>query len=199
MRNACRPHPPRVPPDGWRSFSVLFPALDPSGDPATLSYPIVTGLLRDQLGFDGLVITDALTMAGVRQKYGDARVPVLALKAGVDLLLMPPLMDVAYNAVLGAVRDGEIGEQRLDESLCRILRWKFGSGIVCDPFVDENEVNEVVGTPAHLARADEIADQAITLVKNEADLLPLSDDVSTVLVTGSGATALQNSSPPAPR
>ncbi|MFD2083478.1 beta-N-acetylhexosaminidase [Actinopolymorpha cephalotaxi] len=169
---------------------LVFPALDPSEDPATLSYPIVTGLLRDQLGFEGLVITDALTMAGVRQKYGDARIPVLALKAGCDLLLMPPLMDVAFDAVVGAVRDGEISESRLDESLRRILGWKFGSGIVCDPFVDVDKVNEIVGTPAHLARADEIADQVITLIKNDDDLLPLPDSISTVLVTGSGETAL---------
>ena len=72
-----------------------MPALDPTGDPATLSDPILTGILREELGYDGVVVTDALDMAGRAAKYGDDRVPVLALKAGVDQLLMPPELDVA--------------------------------------------------------------------------------------------------------
>ncbi|MBA2698984.1 MAG: hypothetical protein H0U61_09475 [Nocardioidaceae bacterium] len=79
---------------------IVVPSLDPSGDPATLSKPILTGILRNEMGYNGVVITDSLGMQGVRDKYGDARVPVLALKAGVDMLLMPPDLDLAYNAVL---------------------------------------------------------------------------------------------------
>lgn len=75
--------------DAIMTAHIVFPALDPSGDPATLSRPIVTGLLRERLGFEGVVVTDALDMAGVRQKYGDDRVPVLALLAGCDQLLNP--------------------------------------------------------------------------------------------------------------
>ncbi|MFD2083479.1 beta-N-acetylhexosaminidase [Actinopolymorpha cephalotaxi] len=170
---------------------LVFPALDPSGNPATLSYPIITGILRNQLGFGGLVITDALTMAGVRQKYGDDRVPVLAVKAGCDLLLMPPRMDLAYNAVVAAVRSGEISGARLDASVARILRAKTAAGIVADPFVDVGKVRDVVGTPAHLARADQIADQTTTLIKNSRQVLPLSSAVRTVLVTGAGSAATQ--------
>ncbi len=79
---------------------IMVPALDDPGDPATLSRPILTGILREELGYDGVVVTDSLGMEGVRTKYGDDRVPVLALKAGVDQLLNPPTLDVAWNAVL---------------------------------------------------------------------------------------------------
>ncbi|HYH34825.1 MAG TPA: glycoside hydrolase family 3 protein, partial [Nocardioides sp.] len=72
--------------DAIMTAHLQVPALDPSGDPATLSKPIITGVLREEMGYDGVVVTDSLDMAGVREKYGDARVPVLALKAGVDVL-----------------------------------------------------------------------------------------------------------------
>ena len=89
---------------------IVVPALDPSGDPATLSRPILTGLLRGELGYDGVIVTDALDMAGVRQKYGDDRVPVLALKAGADQLLMPPNLDVALQRGARRGRRGELTE-----------------------------------------------------------------------------------------
>ena len=112
---------------------ISVPALDPSGDPATLSKPIMTGILRNEMGYDGVVITDALDMAGASATYGNDRVPVLALKAGVDMLLMPPEFDVAYNAVLDAVESGELTEERIDTSVRRILTLKHDLGIVDDP------------------------------------------------------------------
>jgi beta-N-acetylhexosaminidase len=167
---------------------IIVPALDPSGDPATLSAPIITGVLRQRMGFDGVVITDALDMAGVRQKYGDDRVPVLALKAGVDQLLMPPRFDVAYNAVLAAVRSGELTERRIDASVTRILRLKARYGLVADPYVDESRVGQRVGTPANLAAAQRITDRSVTLVRNDARALPLAPGARRVLVTGFGVT-----------
>lgn len=92
--------------DSIMTAHIMVPALDDSGDPATLSRPILTGILRGELGYDGVVVTDSLGMQGVREKYGDDRVPVLALKAGVDQLLNPPSLDIAWNAVLTAVRQG---------------------------------------------------------------------------------------------
>ncbi|MFD0597305.1 glycoside hydrolase family 3 protein [Catellatospora coxensis] len=92
--------------DSIMTAHIVVPALDPSGDPATLSPTILTGVLRERFGFQGVVVTDALNMAGVRTKYGDARVPVLALKAGADQLLMPPNLALAYDSVLQAVRAG---------------------------------------------------------------------------------------------
>jgi beta-N-acetylhexosaminidase len=169
--------------DAIMTAHIVVPALDPSGDPATLSRPILTGLLREELGFDGVVVTDSLGMAGVRQKYGDARVPVLALKAGVDMLLNPPVMRVAYDAVLAAVRDGELTERRIDESVERVLRLKWRRGIVHAPYVDPAVVADKVGTPEHLATAARITDRTTTLLRDDADTLPLAPG-GRVLVTG---------------
>ncbi|MER6123133.1 glycoside hydrolase family 3 protein [Streptomyces sp. NPDC001795] len=153
---------------------IMVPALDGSGDPATLSHPILTGILREELGYDGVVVTDSLGMEGVRQKYGDDRVPVLALKAGVDQLLNPPSLDVAWNAVLKAVHDGELTEARLDESLLRVLRLKSKLGLLDRPYVTADGVDRTVGAPEHLRTADRIADRTTTLLVNKRDLLPLS-------------------------
>ncbi|WP_031514716.1 glycoside hydrolase family 3 protein [Streptomyces sp. NRRL F-5123] len=159
--------------DSIMTAHILVPALDDSGDPATLSHPILTGVLREQLGYDGVVVTDALDMAGVREKYGDDRVPVLALKAGVDQLLNPPLLDVAYRGVLDAVASGELTEERLAVSLERILALKLRLGLFRDPYVSRAGVDRAVGTRAHLATADRITDRGITLLGNDAGVLPL--------------------------
>jgi beta-N-acetylhexosaminidase len=160
--------------DSIMTAHIVVPALDPAEDPATLSRPILTGILREELGYDGVVVTDSLGMEGVRTKYGDDRVPVLALKAGVDQLLNPPDLDLAWNAVLRAVRDGELTEERLDESILRILRLKTKLGLFKDPFVSHSGVDRTVGTRAHLAAADRIAERTTTLLVNEGGLLPLS-------------------------
>ncbi|WP_299527614.1 glycoside hydrolase family 3 protein [uncultured Streptomyces sp.] len=160
--------------DSIMTAHIVVPALDPSEDPATLSRPILTGILREELGYDGVVVTDSLGMEGVRTKYGDDRVPVLALHAGVDQLLNPPSLDVAWNAVLEAVRSGELTEARLDESILRILRLKSKLGLFRDPFVTARGVDRTVGTRAHLAAADRIAERTTTLLDDPAKLLPLS-------------------------
>ncbi|MFF9215533.1 glycoside hydrolase family 3 protein [Streptomyces viridosporus] len=160
--------------DSIMTAHIVVPALDDAEDPATLSRPILTGILREELGYDGVVVTDSLGMEGVRTKYGDDRVPVLALKAGVDQLLNPPSLDVAWNAVLRAVRDGELTEDRLDTSILRILRLKTKLGLFKDPFVSHAGVDRTVGTRPHLAAADRIAERTTTLLVNERGLLPLS-------------------------
>ncbi|CAM5448597.1 beta-N-acetylhexosaminidase OS=Streptomyces griseomycini OX=66895 GN=FHS37_005050 PE=3 SV=1 [Streptomyces griseomycini] len=160
--------------DSIMTAHIVVPSLDGSEDPATLSRPILTGILREELGYDGVVVTDSLGMEGVRTKYGDDRVPVLALKAGVDQLLNPPSLDVAWNAVLRAVRDGELTEDRLDESILRVLRLKAKLGLFEDPYVSHAGVDRAVGTRAHLAAADRVAERTTTLLVNEGGLLPLS-------------------------
>ena len=169
--------------DSIMTAHIQFPALDDSLDPATLSQPIMTGLLREQLGFDGLVVTDSLSMAGVRELYSDEEIPVRALEAGVDMLLMPPDLDLAYNAVLDAVATGRLTEQRIDESVARILAVKHARGIVDAPLVDPENIDTVVGIPDHLAAAQDISDRSITLVENDG-VLPLATDDGAVLVTG---------------
>ena len=171
--------------DSIMTAHIVVPALDPSGDPATLSRPILTGILREELGYDGVVVTDSLGMEGVRTKYGDDRVPVLALKAGVDQLLNPPKLDVAWNAVLRAVKSGELTEARLDESILRILRLKARLGLFRNPFSSHAVVDRTVGTDEHRAAADKIAEETTTLLVNEGGMLPLSRGThSRVLVVG---------------
>ncbi|SES34176.1 beta-N-acetylhexosaminidase [Pedococcus cremeus] len=168
-----------------------FPALDDSGDPATVSKPILTGLLRNELGYKGVIVTDSLAMDGVRQRYGDAEVAVRALSAGADQLLMTPAMDQAYAAVIGAVQSGRIPMADLDAKVRRVLELKYKRGMVAQPFADPAAVSSVVGTPEHLATADAVTDRTTTLVKNDDKTLPMAVDGKKVLVTGYGVTTTQ--------
>jgi beta-N-acetylhexosaminidase len=177
--------------DSIMTAHIVVPALDPSGDPATLSKPILTGVLRGELGFKGVVVTDALEMAAVRQQYGDAEAVVRAIEAGADQVLLPPAPDVQFNAVLNAVRSGRISEQRINESVYRLLLNKVKHGIMTDPFVDTTKVMDVVGTPDSLAAAQRITDKTTTLVKNDTGTLPLSSAPRSILVIGWGVTTTQ--------
>ncbi|MFE2676040.1 glycoside hydrolase family 3 protein [Streptomyces hygroscopicus] len=162
--------------DSIMTAHLLFPALDPADDPATLSRPILTGVLREELGYDGVVVTDSLGMQGVRKKYGDGRVPVLALRAGVDQLLNPPDLALAFQGVREAVRAGELSEDRIDRSLWRVLELKARRGLFDDPYTSDRAVNRTVGTREHRATADRIAERTTTLITNRGGLLPLSPD-----------------------
>ncbi|QKV81480.1 glycoside hydrolase family 3 protein [Amycolatopsis sp. Hca4] len=174
--------------DSIMTAHIQFPSLDPSLEPATLSKPIVTDRLRKELGYDGVVITDALEMEGVRKLHSDAEIPVLALKAGVDQLLMPVHLELAINSVLAAVKSGDLPMQRIDQSVLRVLKLKFKSGILFSPFADPDRVMKTVGTPSNLATAQDIADRGITAVANDAGVLPLRQKPATALVTGWGVS-----------
>ena len=108
---------------------MAAPALTGSNEPCALSSEVVTGLLRGQLGFNGVVITDALNMSAVSEYYAADEAAILALKAGCDMLLMPEDFEKAYNGVLQAVRDGVISEERVNDSLRRIYRIKYADRI----------------------------------------------------------------------
>ena len=170
---------------------VVLRSIDPSGAPATMSRPILTGLLREELRYDGLIVTDALDMGGATGTYPPNVAPVEAFKAGADQLVLAPQLDVAYNAVLAAVRSGEISKRRLDESVQRILRLKLKRGLFHRSQVDPDRAERVVGAPDHLAAAQAITDRTTTLVRNDAGVLPLSADPRRVLVTGWGVTTTQ--------
>jgi beta-N-acetylhexosaminidase len=142
---------------------LAFPSLDSEGVPATLSMPIVAGTLRDQLGHEGLVMTDALTMGGVRDTASDGEIVVLALEAGVDLLLMPRDFRLARRAVLDAVAGGRLSEAQIDDSVERILRAKQWLGILRPPQVDVSLIDSVVGSPAHLAVRDAVTAAQLAL------------------------------------
>ncbi len=144
---------------------VAVPALDSSRRPATLSRPILTGILREQMGFEGVIMTDSLTMAAVRERYGDKRVPVLALKAGADVLADPPQLPRAYRAVLAAVENGELSEERIERSVERILRLKERLGLLDDPMVDVSGVTASLGTAPHQAVAQAVGEASVTVLR----------------------------------
>jgi beta-N-acetylhexosaminidase len=155
---------------------VTIPALEP--DPnrvATTSPAVVTDLLKHELGFQGIVVTDALDMAGLTRLYANniGRAAVDAFKAGSDLLLIPADLDASYNAVLAAARSGEIPPAQLDASVLKLLKAKASLGLNKARLVDLNAVPTIVGKPENLALGQQIADDAVTLVRDNGKLLPL--------------------------
>jgi beta-N-acetylhexosaminidase len=155
---------------------VTVPALDP--DPnhvATTSPGIVTGLLQRRLGFKGIVITDALDMAGLTSLYRNdiGRAAVDAFKAGNDVLLIPADLDASVAAIIKAVRSGEISESRLNESVLKVLKVKASLDLQKARLVDLDKISSAVGKPENLALGQEIADNGTTLVRDNNMVLPL--------------------------
>jgi beta-N-acetylhexosaminidase len=153
---------------------LAFPALDATRTPASLSAHLVTDVLRGQMGFGGVVITDALTMGALRDGYGDDRIPVMALLAGDDILLMPQSLPVAYAAVKAALASGEISAARLDDSVRRILALKIELGLFDAPPVSADAAAGALGTAAHRALEARDAESSVTLLANDGGLLPIS-------------------------
>ena len=157
------------------SAHIALPALEgDSTTPATLAPRIMTGLLRDTLGFQGVAITDALTMDGVGKGYGVAESSVLAVKAGADILLKPSDPTRAIDAIVAAVMRGELSPARIDASVRRILQLKARAGLAEHRFVSFDTLRAVVGAPAHRAAALDIARRAVTLLRDRGSLVPLA-------------------------
>jgi beta-N-acetylhexosaminidase len=155
---------------------VTVPALD--SDPnhvATISTHVVSDLLEKQLGFKGIVVTDALDMAGLTHLFANdiGRAAVEAFKAGNDLLLIPADLPASYEAMLKAVRSGEIPRERLDQSVLKILKTKGALGLNDSRTVDLEALATAVGKPQDLAFGQQIADNAVTLVRDNGKMLPL--------------------------
>jgi beta-N-acetylhexosaminidase len=155
---------------------VTVPALEP--DPnrvATTSRAITTDLLKNQLGFKGIVVTDALDMAGLTRLYSRdvGRAAVESFKAGSDMLLIPADLDASYRDLLAAVKNGEIPQQRLDDSVRKILELKASVGLQKGRLVDLSQLPVQIAKPENLAFGQQVADKAVTLVRDNALLLPL--------------------------
>ena len=161
---------------------VTVPALD--ADPnhvATISPAIVSDLLEKQLGFKGVIVTDALDMAGLTHLFASniGREAVEAFKAGNDLLIIPPDLAASYDSMLKAVRGGEISQQRLDRSVLKILKIKGGLGLNKSRTVDLGAIATAVGKPGNIAFGQQVADAAITLVRDNGRVLPLKSKGTT--------------------
>ena len=158
---------------GVMTFHGYLPALDTNRTAATLSPAIMLGLLRNQMGFRGILVTDALDMNGVLGKATMTEVTQLAVAAGNDVLLMPTDVPVAIEAVVAGVRSGRFTEARVDSSVRRLLMAKHRMGLDHNRFVDVERVRDVVADSANLAPARIAAERAITLVRDSLGLLPL--------------------------
>ncbi len=164
---------------------VAFPALEPDPNKiATTSKKVVTGLLREQLGFKGVIVSDAMEMKGLTKLYPPGtpnpagRAAVDAVKAGQDLLELPSDLDGTYNGLLQAVRSGEIPLSQLNASVRRLLlaKAKVGLSDRKQYLIDINQVQYSVGKPSSYALAQEVADHAVTLVRDDNHMLPLHRD-----------------------
>ena len=160
---------------------VSVPALEPDKNKvATTSDKVVNGLLRNQLGFQGVVVTDAMDMQGLTNLYPPSagnpagRAAVDAIKAGDDFLLLPSDLDGAFRGVIEAVHRGEIPESRIDESVRRILEMKASVGLDKAREVDIEQVPYLVSKQADMEFAQQVADEAVTLVRDNGKVLPLT-------------------------
>ncbi|HSF13933.1 MAG TPA: glycoside hydrolase family 3 N-terminal domain-containing protein [Vicinamibacteria bacterium] len=158
---------------------IAVPALDGRDDrPATLSPDILGGLLRDQLGFDGLVVSDALDMGGARKTAWDGQVAVDAVKAGIDALLVPPDPLVTYRALVRAIRSGELTEPRIEASVRRILAAKQRVDLNRRRTVNLADLSRRVASPEVQQRIEDMAERAVTVVHNRGRVLPLDGRAS---------------------
>ncbi|HEY6089254.1 MAG TPA: glycoside hydrolase family 3 N-terminal domain-containing protein [Gemmatimonadaceae bacterium] len=154
----------------------------PAAGPATLSRGFMTGILRDEMHFGGLLFTDAMTMGGVAKRYGATEPLIMALEAGADVLLMPRNVTDAIETVMAAVKSGRVSEARIDASVRRILVAKARAGLRQGRLVDLNAVDRIVDIPAHTAIANEVAERSITLAQDKMNLVPLPTDSTTKIL-----------------
>jgi beta-N-acetylhexosaminidase len=141
--------------------------------PTTLS-PVMNGILRNDLHFDGLIVTDAMSMSGLTLYFTQEEASVRALEAGADQLLKPANPDAAFRGVVAAVKSGRLSEQRIEQSARKILAAKYDLGLAERRITPLDEIDQIVSGQQASALADEIASKAITLVRNDAHLFPLS-------------------------
>ena len=176
--------------DSVMTAHLAVPAIEPANLPATLSAKILQGILRDEMKFKGIIVTDAMEMGGIAQGFSSGDAAVRAVEAGADVLLMPSDPEAAINAVTAAVISGRISRKRLDESVMRVLTAKAHLGLATHRTVDLDEINSVVNSMESNAVAQQICDRSVTLVRNNDSFLPLrSTDKTTFFLLAEGPTS----------
>jgi beta-N-acetylhexosaminidase len=146
--------------------------------PATLSRGFMTGILRDEMHFGGVLFTDAMTMGGVAKRYGATEPLIMAVEAGADVLLMPRSVPDGISTIVDAVKSGRLSESRIDASVRRILTAKARAGLRTGRLVDLNAVDRIVDIPAHTRIADDVAERSITLALDKTNIVPLASDTT---------------------
>jgi beta-N-acetylhexosaminidase len=158
------------------TFHGYLPALDSAQIPATLSPKVMSALLRDEMKFDGLLVTDAMDMGGVVNNFGGLEASKRAIVAGADLLLMPSDIRGSIDAVVAGVGEGRYTEARIDRSVRRILALKHRFGLHHTRVVPLDRVRATVGDPAHVASADRLAERGFVLVRDSSNAVPIAGD-----------------------
>lgn len=158
---------------GIMTFHGYLPALDPGEVPATLSPAVMTGLLRNELKFNGLLITDAMDMRGVVDKYGPEEAAKRAIAAGNDVLLMPANIRGTIDAVVAGLAEGRYTQARIDASVRRILELKHRFSLHRTRTVDVERVRAVVGDSTHQAAANRLAEKSFVLARDESNIVPI--------------------------
>jgi beta-glucosidase-like glycosyl hydrolase len=153
---------------------IALPQIEPDkGLPATLSPKIITDILRKDIGFDGLVFTDAMDMRGVSAHYEPGEAALRAVNAGADIILFPVDLEKSFNAIKHAAQSGQLSLSRIETSARRILAAKARLGLHRNRLVDLNKLDTIVGSAEHQQKARSIIEQAITLVRDQKHTLPL--------------------------
>ncbi len=160
------------------SFHGAMPALDSSGVPGTLSSKVLTGLLRGEMGFRGIIISDAMDMRGVLDQFGAAEAVKRAIAAGIDVLIQPLDVSQTIDAVIAGVTEGRYTEARLDSSVRRVLETKRKLGLAQNKLVDLSALRFLVGDSSNLQIARRVAEKSITLVKDSLRQVPLAVDTN---------------------
>ncbi|WP_461788851.1 glycoside hydrolase family 3 protein [Pedobacter sp.] len=172
-----------------------IPALDPTPNmPSTLSNPIVTGLLKNELGFKGLIISDAMDMKGVTKYFKDGEAEVMGLIAGMDVLELAHDSKQAIKKIKEAIKDQRISMERIDESVKKVLTAKYWAGLNVKPQIDENNISEDINRPESRALVQQLAEASMTLLKSRDGIASLTPNKRMVIINvgTTQATTFQN-------
>lgn len=168
--------------DSVMTAHMAVPAFEPENIPATVSRNVLTNLLRDELDFKGIIVTDAMEMLGVASLYSPGEAAVRAIAAGADVLLMPTDPGACIKAIEAAVRSGRISQARIDASVRRILAAKERTGLFADRYVKLDQITTRLDARGSDKLAESVAERALTLVKDDQHLLPVPASASPCLV-----------------
>ncbi len=178
--------------DAVMTAHMAVPAFEPENKPATVSKNILTGLLREELGFKGIIVTDAMDMQGLSSLYTHGEAAVRAIEAGADVLLMPADPQACINAIEAAVKSGRLTRKRIDDSVARVLAAKRELGLYVSRLVDLDAIADRLDQPQFEESAQRVADLAMTVVKDEKQMFPIAHPDDACLAVLNGARFLTN-------
>ena len=174
--------------DSIMTAHLSVPAFEPAGIPATVSRNILTNLLRDELGFKGIVVTDAMEMQGIAALYSNGEAAVRAIEAGADVLLMPTDPEGCISALETAVASGRLTRRRIDMSVAKVLAAKRRAGLFHTRIVSLDALSDQIEDKKLEELAERVAEHAVTLVKDDAHLFPIPSRDGPCLVVMSEGT-----------